>query len=126
MDIGWHRKGLCDDVLLKTTTQFIPSRKWRIKAKIWFVFSWNRIQRRFSFFLSLSACTRTKGEIKKFNWPIFDAAEYVELRKEKDELNEAYVEQQQKYEELMKKGYTANAQFMDMVDQSGFPTYNFM
>lgn len=68
---------------------------------------------------------RITGEIKKCNWPIFDAAEYVELKKEKDKLNEMYVEQQQKYAEVM-KGSMAYAQFMGM-DQPGLPTYyNFM
>lgn len=32
---------------------------------------------------------------------MFDAAEYAELKKEKDELKEVYVEQQLKYEVLM-------------------------
>ncbi|KAI3434281.1 BAG domain-containing protein [Psidium guajava] len=52
-------------------------------------------------------------------------AEYVELKKEKDKLNEMYVEQQQKYLEIT-KGSMAYAQFMGM-DQPGLPTYyNFM
>ncbi|XP_030444468.2 uncharacterized protein LOC115666963 [Syzygium oleosum] len=38
--------------------------------------------------------------------------EYVQLKKEKDELTEVYVEQQRKYEELM--------------NQLGLPTYNYM
>ncbi|XP_010034575.1 basic leucine zipper 19-like [Eucalyptus grandis] len=51
-------------------------------------------------------------------------AEYVELKKEKDELQKVYVEQQLKYEEVMKSNM-ADAQFMVM-DPLGHPTYNFM
>lgn len=54
---------------------------------------------------------------------IFDAAEYVKLKKEKDMLKGVYLEQQ-KHEELM-KGNMANAQFLYM-DEAGLPTYNFM
>lgn len=70
--------------------------------------------------LSLRVYILKGGDYKGKKWLIFDAAEYVKLKKEKGELKEVYAEQLQEYGELMRSDM-AYAPFMGM-DQSGRPT----